>query len=211
MKKVIRASKNLDGSFGHKLFIALKQFLPKNCNPKLSSRYDVIDISNCPSKNKLTKVTEKALNELGYDVYSDNDDLYAVKDEWFIRIVPYFSPYRDTNDAVIIDYDNQGNPMFEDWYVDIEEINSSTSIRASEGIIFNEDDDQTVASQIAVNIKAEWDAIDGYQKLIPFFEDKGDDGAVEQVREIISDELNHAEVLREIMRRYDGNIETAED
>lgn len=84
-------------------------------------------------------------------------------------------------------------------------------IRASEGIIFDEEDDQTIASQIAVNVKAEWDAIDGYQKLIPFFEDKGDQAAVDQVREIISDELNHAEVLREIMRRYDGNIETAED
>lgn len=84
-------------------------------------------------------------------------------------------------------------------------------IRASEGAILNIEDDQIVASQIAVNIKGEWDAIDGYQKLIPFFENKGDQGAVDQVREIISDELNHAEVLREIMRRYDGNIETAED
>lgn len=211
MKKVIRASKNLDGLFGHKLFTALKQFLPKNCYPRLSPRYDVIDVSNCSSLDRLIKATEKALNELGYDVYSDNDDLYAVKDEWFIRISLYFSPDKYTDDAVIIDYGNQGNAIFEDWYVDPEEINSSTSIRASEGIIFNENDDQTVASQIAVNIKAEWDAIEGYQKLIPFFEDKGDDEAVEQVREIISDELNHAEVLRQIMRRYDGNIETAED
>lgn len=84
-------------------------------------------------------------------------------------------------------------------------------IHASEGIIFDEDDNQTIASQIAVNVKAEWDAIDGYQKLIPFFEAARDAEAVEQVREIISDELNHAEVLREIMRRYDGNIETAKD
>lgn len=84
-------------------------------------------------------------------------------------------------------------------------------IRASEGAILDIEDDQTVASQIAVNVKAEWDAIDGYQKLIPFFEEKGDQEAVDQVREIISDELNHAEVLREIMKRYDGGIETAED
>lgn len=84
-------------------------------------------------------------------------------------------------------------------------------IHASEGIILDENDDQTVATQIAVNIKAEWDAIEGYQKLIPFFEKEGDTEAIEQVREIISDELNHAEVLREIMRRYDDNIETAED
>lgn len=84
-------------------------------------------------------------------------------------------------------------------------------VKASDGLIFDENDDQTVAAQIALNIEAEWDAIEGYQKLIPFLEDKGDVEAVDQVREIISDELNHAEVLREIMRRYDGDIETAED
>lgn len=84
-------------------------------------------------------------------------------------------------------------------------------IKASDGLIFDEKDDQTVAAQIALNIEAEWDAIEGYQKLIPFLQKKSDQAAVDQVREIISDELNHAEVLREIMRRYDGNIETAED
>lgn len=84
-------------------------------------------------------------------------------------------------------------------------------IHASQGIILDEKDDQTVAAQIALNIEAEWDAIEGYQKLIPFFEAKRDNEAIEQVREIISDELNHAEVLREIMKRYDGGIETAED
>lgn len=84
-------------------------------------------------------------------------------------------------------------------------------IRASEGIIKDTEDRFTVASQIAVNIKGEWDAIDGYDKLIPFLEAQGDAEAVDQVKEIISDELNHAEVLREIMKRYDEGIETAED
>lgn len=84
-------------------------------------------------------------------------------------------------------------------------------IKSSEGLILDIHDDQTVASQIALNIEAEWDAIEGYQKLIPFFEAKADSEAIAQVREIISDELNHAEVLREIMRRYDNNIETAEE
>lgn len=84
-------------------------------------------------------------------------------------------------------------------------------IKASDGIILNEDDNFTIASQIALNIEAEWDAIEGYQKLIPFFEKANDQEAVDQVKEIISDELNHAEVLREIMKRYDGGIETAED
>lgn len=84
-------------------------------------------------------------------------------------------------------------------------------IRASEGIIKDTENKFTIASQIAVNIKAEWDAIDGYDKLIPFFEAQGDQEAIDQVKEIISDELNHAEVLREIMKRYDEGIETAED
>ena len=84
-------------------------------------------------------------------------------------------------------------------------------IKASDGLVFDVDDDQTVAAQIAINIEGEWDAIEGYQKLIPFLESKGDTDAVDHVREIISDELNHAKVLQEIMGRYDGNIETAED
>lgn len=84
-------------------------------------------------------------------------------------------------------------------------------IHASEGEILDIDDDQTIASQIALNNKSEWDAIEGYQKLIPFLKKKGDTEAVDQIREIISDELNHAEVLREMMRKYDGNIETNEE
>lgn len=84
-------------------------------------------------------------------------------------------------------------------------------IHASQGLILDEKDDHTIASQIALNIEAEWDAIEGYQKLIPFLQLKNDQEAIDHVREIISDELNHAELLREIIRRYDGNIETAED
>lgn len=84
-------------------------------------------------------------------------------------------------------------------------------IRASEGIVKDVDDKFTVASQIAVNIKGEWDAIDGYDKLIPFLEAQGDTAAVDQVKEIISDELNHAKVLRELMKKYDDGIEDAED
>ena len=84
-------------------------------------------------------------------------------------------------------------------------------IKAADGAVLDINDNQTVASEIALNIEAEWDAVEGYQKLIPFLEAKDDNEAVKQVREIISDELNHAEVLREIMKRYDGNIETAKD
>lgn len=85
------------------------------------------------------------------------------------------------------------------------------SVKASEGIILDDTDKQTVAAQIAVNNKAEWDAIEGYQKLIPFLEAKGDQESVDQIKEIISDELNHAELLRNMMKKYDGGIETAED
>ena len=81
-------------------------------------------------------------------------------------------------------------------------------IKSSEGIIKNIDDNYTIASQIALNNKAEWDAIEGYQKLIPFFEARGDDDAVAQIEEIISDELNHSEVLRKLMKKYDGGIKT---
>ena len=81
-------------------------------------------------------------------------------------------------------------------------------IKSSEGIIKNIDDNYTIASQIALNNKAEWDAIEGYQKLIPFFEARGDDDAVAQIEEIISDELNHSEVLRKLMKKCDGGIKT---
>lgn len=82
---------------------------------------------------------------------------------------------------------------------------------ADDALIYNEDDDYTIASQIAMNNKAEWDAIEGYQKLIPFLEARGDSESVDHIREIISDELNHAEILRGIMSKYDGNIPTNEE
>lgn len=82
---------------------------------------------------------------------------------------------------------------------------------ADTAIVLDNNNKFTTASQIALNLKGEWDAVEGYQKLIPFFELHGDQDAIDHIREIISDELNHAEILREIMKRYDGNIETAED
>ena len=84
------------------------------------------------------------------------------------------------------------------------------SVKASEGIILDDKDKQTVAAQLAVNNKAEWDAIEGYQKLIPFLEEQGDTEGVDKIKEIISDELNHSEVLRELMSKYDGDIPTNE-
>lgn len=82
---------------------------------------------------------------------------------------------------------------------------------ADTAIVLDNDNKFTTASQIALNLKGEWDAIEGYQKLIPFFEMHDDQESIDHIREIISDELNHAEILRDIMRKYDGDIETAED
>lgn len=82
---------------------------------------------------------------------------------------------------------------------------------AEHAIVLDNDNKHIVASQIALNLKGEWDAIEGYQKLIPFLEKNGDQESIDHVREIISDELNHAELLRDMMKKYDGNIETAKD
>ena len=79
---------------------------------------------------------------------------------------------------------------------------------SEDAIVFDDENKHITASQIALNLEGEWDAIEGYQKLIPFFEMHNDEDAIEKIREIISDELNHAEVLRELMSQYDGNIPT---
>ena len=81
---------------------------------------------------------------------------------------------------------------------------------AEQAIVLNNENPHTTASQIALNLKGEWDAIEGYQKLIPFFEMHDDQEAIGHIREIISDELNHAEILRDLMRKYDGDIPTNE-
>lgn len=79
---------------------------------------------------------------------------------------------------------------------------------AHDAIVIDNENKHITASQIALNLEGEWDAIEGYQKLIPFFEMHNDSDSIDKINEIISDELNHAEVLREIMRKYDGNVET---
>ncbi|MDR3125453.1 MAG: hypothetical protein LBU20_00025 [Candidatus Nomurabacteria bacterium] len=65
------------------------------------------------------------------------------------------------------------------------------------------------AKIIAALIEDEWEAIEGY---IGILEAGGLDAAdVAQVEEIISDEKQHAQVLAEIAKKYDGNIPVAED
>lgn len=80
-----------------------------------------------------------------------------------------------------------------------------------DALVLDLDSDYTVASQIAFNLKGEFDAIENYDKLIPFFIKHGDTDSVDKIREIISDENNHAEVLKEIIKKYDGNIPTKAD
>lgn len=66
-----------------------------------------------------------------------------------------------------------------------------------------------VAKIIAALIEDEWEAIEGYVGIL---ENGGlDESDIAQIEEIISDEKQHAQVLAEIVRKYDGNIPVADD
>lgn len=82
---------------------------------------------------------------------------------------------------------------------------------AEHALVLDDENKHTTAAEIALNVENEWDAIQGYQKLIPFFEMHNDQESIDHIREIISDELNHAEILRSIIKKYDGNIPTSKD
>lgn len=75
----------------------------------------------------------------------------------------------------------------------------------------NTDDKFMVASQIAENIQSEWEAINQYYLLIQWLKKYNDVESISHVAEIISDEKNHAMLLRKIVRKYDGNIQMAKD
>ena len=72
-------------------------------------------------------------------------------------------------------------------------------------------DKYMVASQIAGNIQSEWEAIDQYYLLIQWLKEFGDSESIAHIEEIISDEKNHAMLLRKIVRKYDGDIPVAKD
>lgn len=72
-----------------------------------------------------------------------------------------------------------------------------------DGTKYNKDD---IAAQISINYEGECNAITGYYKLIPFFKSVGDMEAVDNIREIISDEKNHQEILHKLQMKYDGHI-----
>ena len=75
----------------------------------------------------------------------------------------------------------------------------------------NTEDKLMVASQIADNIQSEWEAVSQYYLLIQWLKEYNDVESIRHVEEIISDEKNHAMLLRKIVRKYDGNIPMAKD
>lgn len=82
---------------------------------------------------------------------------------------------------------------------------------ANSALVPDADSPLTIASQIALNLEGEWNAIRGYDLLLQYFKDLGDEESAAHVEEIVSDEKNHAELLRGIMLKYDGDIPVAED
>ena len=75
----------------------------------------------------------------------------------------------------------------------------------------NSRDKFMVANQISENIRSEWEAIGQYYLLIQWLKHYGDKESVAHIEEIISDEKNHAMLLRNIIRKYDGDIPVAKD
>ena len=65
-----------------------------------------------------------------------------------------------------------------------------------------------VAAVIAANGADEWEAIEGYYKLLEMITDPED---ADVIKEIISDEKNHKMLLTKMAMKYDSNIEVAED
>lgn len=68
--------------------------------------------------------------------------------------------------------------------------------------------DYKIAAAIALNTADENTAIEGYYELLDLLASPEDKDII---REIISDEKNHRELLAKLAEKYDGNIPTAED
>ena len=77
---------------------------------------------------------------------------------------------------------------------------------ANDAMFYDKDKDYSnddIASQISINYEGECNAITGYYKLLPFFRSVGDLDAVDKIKEIISDEKNHQEILKNLQLKYD--------
>lgn len=116
---IIEASSSFDSvKFGGKLFDCIKQFMPKNCQPRLSPQYDVITIYNCPSRERLLDAVKKAADIMNLDLYDTGDIIAVIDGESCINItVDYYSDDHEGN--VFIDY-NKYNGILEDWWNDYE-------------------------------------------------------------------------------------------
>jgi len=65
-----------------------------------------------------------------------------------------------------------------------------------------------LAAELAALAADEEEAIQGYYAIMPKIMDKADQ---DTLKEIISDEKNHAMLLQKMMLKYDSNIAMAED
>lgn len=83
----------------------------------------------------------------------------------------------------------------------------------NKNINFTQQDKETTMSVkelCAKNIADEAQAIEGYYPLLEELEEAKDDEAIAMIKEIISDEKNHLNLLQAIMLKYD-NIKIASD
>jgi rubrerythrin len=69
-----------------------------------------------------------------------------------------------------------------------------------------------LAGIIARNNQDEWAAIEGYYEMLEILTEMGEDQAdIDQIKEIISDEKNHSDMLTKMALKYDSGIVEAED
>jgi|LSQX01.1.fsa_nt_gb rubrerythrin len=66
----------------------------------------------------------------------------------------------------------------------------------------------SIAAAIAANNEDEQEAIKGYYQLLELITDPADQAVI---KEIISDEKNHSQLLNDMVLKYDTNIAAAED
>lgn len=114
----------------------------------------------------------------------------------------------DIEESDIKWYDEMTDKMLDEDDPSKKKINENTSLYFKNGVDYDSD---TIAAQISINYSSECDAITGYYKLIPFFESKGDQDAIDDIVEIIKDEKNHQMKLRALQLKYDGGIPTPKD
>jgi rubrerythrin len=68
-----------------------------------------------------------------------------------------------------------------------------------------------IAEQLADNKKKEAEAIEGYMKLLRNLDADRDAKLISAIKEIVSDEKNHDEILDCALKCYDGGIKPATD